>query len=305
MVPGYQFMPAYKSKIWDGKIRLFNKYSEQLYAGLVEHTIRFANDRSYSVDAPTIDKNITNDIAVRKFIDDHLSPHSHGKRIYAHDHQVDAVRHAINRERTLLLSPTASGKSLIIYSLVRYYLEHSNLPKDKKILIIVPTTSLVSQLCSDFFEYSEKDQSFDSTKMCHEVFAGKDKTSKTARVIVSTWQSIYKMNEQYFSQFGAVIGDECLHPDSMISLPGGKERKISDLKVGDVVNTYNEKTGVVEEKPILKIHENISITEDMYELHLENGRSVKITGNHKVLLSNGCWKRVDELKEGDIINSIE
>ena len=209
MVPGYQFMPTYRSKMWDGKIRLFNKYTEQMYAGLLDHTIKFANDRSYSITAPNLNKKITDIDKVRKFIDEHLSPHSHGKRIHAHDHQVDAVCHAINHERSLLLSPTASGKSLIIYSLVRYYLDHSEMPKDKKVLIIVPTTSLVSQMSSDFYEYSEQDASFDSNVECHEVFHGKDKSSKTARVIVSTWQSIYKMNEQYFSQFGAVIGDEC------------------------------------------------------------------------------------------------
>ena len=208
MVPGYQFMPAYRSKMWDGKIRLFNKYTESLYAGLQDHVVRFAKDRSYSVSIPeTNSTNITGDM-VRKFIDEYLAPHSHGKRIYAHDHQVDAVRHAINKDRCLLLSPTASGKSLIIYSLIRYYLEHSDLPKDKKILVIVPTTSLVSQMSSDFAEYSQADKRFESSHMCHEVFQGRDKTSKTARVIISTWQSIYKMNEKFFSQFGAVFGDE-------------------------------------------------------------------------------------------------
>ena len=33
-VPGYKFMPAYKNKMWDGRIRLYNSQTKELYAGL-------------------------------------------------------------------------------------------------------------------------------------------------------------------------------------------------------------------------------------------------------------------------------
>ena len=33
-VPGYKFMPAYKNKIWDGKIRLYDVRKKELPAGL-------------------------------------------------------------------------------------------------------------------------------------------------------------------------------------------------------------------------------------------------------------------------------
>jgi len=94
----------------------------------------------------------------------------------------------------------------MIYSLVRHYLEV--LPRDKKVLIIVPTTSLVSQMYSDFAEYSTHDPNFTADKDCHVVFAGQDKIAD-ARVIISTWQSIHKMPEKYFDNYGAVFGDEC------------------------------------------------------------------------------------------------
>ncbi len=74
--------------------------------------------------------------------------------------------------------------------------------KKKKILIIVPKTSLVEQLYSDF-----KDYGFDSKTNCHRVYYGYEKTSDKP-VIISTWQSIYKMPKKYFEQFGCVIGDE-------------------------------------------------------------------------------------------------
>jgi len=123
-----------------------------------------------------------------------------------HEHQLDAIRHALYANRTLLVSPTGSGKSLMIYTMVRYHLD--KLPKDKKILIIVPTTSLVSQLYSDFKDYAKNDKWCVETN-CHRVMSGIEKDDLKKRVIISTWQSIYKQPKEYFSKFGAVFGDEC------------------------------------------------------------------------------------------------
>ena len=207
-VPGYQFMPAYKNKMWDGTIKLYNMFSESLYAGLVPYVKAFADERSYTIEIdPKLD--VKDDMSVeqvRKFIDDHLQPIAGGQKINAHDHQVEGVHHAMQNKRCLLLSPTASGKSLMIYALVRHCLEI--LPKDKKVLIVVPTTSLVTQMYSDFAEYSTHDPNFSAETDCHVVFAGQDKIAD-ARVIISTWQSIHKMPEKYFDNFGGVFGDEC------------------------------------------------------------------------------------------------
>ena len=101
--------------------------------------------------------------------------------------------------RGLILSPTGSGKSFIIYSLVRYYIQKFT---EKKILIVVPTTSLVEQMYSDFADYG-----WFPDEHCHRLYAGKDKNTNK-EVIISTWQSIYKLDKRYFSQFGAVFVDE-------------------------------------------------------------------------------------------------
>ena len=206
-VPGHQYMPAYRNKIWDGQIKLYNIYSQLIYKGLYDYIVKFANDRNYSIEE--IDK-IKNSGSVKrehikKFTNEYLCPFAAGESIQAHEHQINAITYAINNDRCLLLSPTGSGKSLIIYALIRYYLD--KIPKDKKILIIVPTTSLVQQMFSDFKEYSTKNK-WNVEGNCHCVFAGKDKISKE-RVIISTWQSIYKMKKEYFDNFGAVFGDEC------------------------------------------------------------------------------------------------
>ena len=206
-VPGHQYMPAFKNKVWNGEIKLYNMFTYEIYKGLYRYILKFAEDRNYTVEDNIKEKRrIVPEDKVDIFVNSYLKPHISGEKIEAYPHQMDAITHGINTDRCLLLCPTGSGKSLIIYSLVRYYLDR--LPEDKKVLIVVPTTSLVSQMYSDFADYSEKDPEWRVEDECHVVFAGQEKISKS-RVVISTWQSIYKQKEDYFNNFGAVFGDEC------------------------------------------------------------------------------------------------
>ena len=188
VVPGHTFMPAYRMKIWDGKIRLFNIHNRLLYSGLLEYVFIFAEKRNYEVKPDgdwwkprKIEKN-------EKFFEDLKLPFE------PRDYQIEGFHHALSYKKSLLVSPTASGKSLIIYLIVRAL--------NTKTLIIVPTTSLVSQLYADFQEYG-----WDSAKYCHQVYAGQDKVSDK-QVVISTWQSIYKLNKKIFEPYKLVIGDE-------------------------------------------------------------------------------------------------
>jgi superfamily II DNA or RNA helicase len=202
-VPGHKYMPAFRNKYWDGKIKLYNVYTQEIYAGLIDYVIQFAKDRSY-----TYENNVKDTIDVpvdlNKFIE-HLNITISGKTIEPYDYQKDAILHALKEKRALLLSPTGSGKSLIIYVLCRYIL--NLIPKDKKILIIVPTISLVSQMYSDFADYSGKTE-WKPRNFVHKIFGGEDKNSNK-RIVVSTWQSIYKLPNSYFEEFECVFGDEC------------------------------------------------------------------------------------------------
>jgi superfamily II DNA or RNA helicase len=192
-VPGYKFMPAYKNRVWDGKIRLFNAMTGLVYAGLLPYVIKFCKDRDYPIEVEdsllpetAYHENAGYDLA--KEFDSAFEPR---------DYQNDAVAHALFNNRTLFLSPTASGKSFIIYLLSRYHVEQG-----RKVLIVVPTTSLVSQMASDFTEYN-KNRKLD----IHKIMAGADKTVQ-ADYTVTTWQSIYKLPKQWYQQFDVVIGDE-------------------------------------------------------------------------------------------------
>ena len=196
-VPGAKFMPHYRKKLWDGKIRLFSPHNGRIYVGLLPYIKEFCSRNSveYIIEEGVEDERNIDRESVRKFAES-LRPKARGKSIEFRGYQIDAIFHAIRTNRCLLLSPTASGKSLIIYTLVRYY-HLMNL----KTLILVPTTSLVEQMYSDFIDYGWKDEHI------HRVYAGHDKGSKKP-VVISTWQSLYKLHRPYFAQYGCIIGDE-------------------------------------------------------------------------------------------------
>ena len=188
-VPGAKFMPAYKNKFWDGKVRLYNVMTGLLYGGLNKYVEEFANSRNYSLIYKSDFSADEFSVKEAKDFIAEIKP-----TFEPRDYQLEAFVHAIRNRRSLLLSPTASGKSFIIYLIVRYYAQRT--------LIIVPTTSLVSQLATDFADYG-----FVSDRFVHRIFAGQDKQTDKP-ITISTWQSIYKLPKKYFEQFDVVIGDE-------------------------------------------------------------------------------------------------
>jgi len=201
-VPGHQFTPAFRNKIWDGKIRLLDLRTNQIYLGLINYIKDFAESREYEIEFDGV--GIEDEFSMyhaKKFMSS-LKLQSNGKSIEARDYQLDALCHAMQARRSLLLSPTASGKSLIIYMLFRQLLDYQKL----KGLIIVPTTSLVEQLYSDFADYSSEN-GFKVDANVHRIYQGKDKNSNKS-LTISTWQSLYNLPKEYFEQFDYVIGDE-------------------------------------------------------------------------------------------------
>ena len=198
-VPGHKFMPAYRNNMWDGKIRLVSDKTGKIYVGLLDYIKEFCdrNEIGYDIDDDVDDTKNVDKNNVEDFIKS-LKPKSKGKDLTLRDYQSEAIWYGISKNRGMLISPTASGKSLIIYALIRYY---NLLLKDKKILILVPTTSLVEQMYSDFIDYGWDD------KYLHRIYQGHEKDTDKP-VIISTWQSLYKLDKKYFENFGCVVGDE-------------------------------------------------------------------------------------------------
>ena len=198
-VPGAKYMPAVKRRYWDGKIRLYSPGTGEIYCGLYDYLTDYLEKKGYDYEVLE-DKYFGRPNEVEEYV----TPEGTAAFIRAlrlpfkaRDYQLKGIYSAIKFRRKLLLSPTGSGKSLIIYALVRWHLL-----KERKILIIVPTVSLVEQLYKDFIEYG-----WYVEDIVHKIKGGTEKYVSNP-VIISTWQSIYKEPSKFFERFDVIIGDE-------------------------------------------------------------------------------------------------
>ena len=197
-VPNAKFMPQRRNKHWDGTIRLLSVHTGEIYVGLLDkviekiklhnYTYEFVNNKYYGLPFE-----INEHISLEGVKDYMNSICSFAPRSY----QIECVYDALRYNRKLLISPTASGKSLMIYSIVRYFEA-----KGLRTLIVVPTTSLVEQMVNDFNDYG-----WDADKYCYKIYAGREKENNHP-VTVTTWQSIYKLDRSFFENYDVVIGDE-------------------------------------------------------------------------------------------------
>jgi len=184
---------------WDGKIRLFSPSTGELYCGLVDYLTDWAKKNKYEYEieenefygSPDDINDLITPEGVAGFVKSLHLP------VKVRDYQYQAIYECLRYNRRLLLSPTASGKSLMIYALVRY---HTNIKRN--VLLVVPTTSLVEQMYKDFESYGWKASSY-----CHRIYAGQEKYTNH-EVVITTWQSIYKEPKKWFDRFDCVIGDE-------------------------------------------------------------------------------------------------
>ena len=184
-VPNAKFMPSVKHRYWDGKVRLFSIKTNKIYIGLLPYVDEFCRERGYDI------KGINDIIGNKERQPNEEFIGELGLPFEPRDYQLEAFRSAVQYGRQLLLSPTASGKSLIIYLLARYY--------NKKTVIIVPTTSLVEQMAKDFEDYG-----YDK-KIC-KIYSGQPVFDSD--ITITTWQSFSKAPKNVLESFDVVFGDE-------------------------------------------------------------------------------------------------
>src|ERR1017187_9463315 len=201
---GFQYSPLYKIKKWDGRIHLYKK-DKLLYSGLLKHLVEFAQKYNYKI---SIDKEciLMNSFSLEeaKCYINTLNICSNNAPIVPRDYQIIGIAKAIRYKKMLLVSPTASGKSYIMYCITRYLLDNGLCQQG---VIIVPTVNLVEQLYKDFEDYSTQNN-WCVYKYTQKIYEGQSKIISKP-IVISTWQSLHNIKKiGFFEQFDFVIGDE-------------------------------------------------------------------------------------------------
>lgn len=310
---GYLYDPRFKLGIWNGDISLFKEGNKGNFNyGLWREVSDLCKENSWQFIVDNKEEIPTNkDVSLedlKLFCKDFFEYHrtKKGDIFFPYDHQIESVYKILKYRYCICEIATGGGKSLV-FSLILFYLL-SRKDNNFKFLLIVPSISLVTQFYNEIIEYNNSSNNENPNpldiRMC-EIMSDKPRVDgldeSTCNVFIGTYQSLEKRPPEFFKQFDVITTDECLHPESMITMADNSLKAIKDIKIGEYVKTVNEETNQIESKPVEYIYKDLSKSEQMYELELENGEYLKITGNHKVRLVSNIWKRIDELTISDEI----
>jgi hypothetical protein len=337
-VKNWKFLPAVKMGVWDGNQSYFDNGKVNLglwkecYNGCKEIGVTFNIENR---DEFPLNREVTLDKVkdfCKEFFKNHQVRDKEGNwhPFTPYDYQIETAYKILRNRYCLASVATSGGKSFIISIVYFYTLKHIN--PDAKLLIIVPSISLVSQFYDNILEYNygfnnltkygdkvdfrnhmidtilNDDPTYNPCAIrMEEVMSERPRKfvgPQQPNVYIGTYQSLDKWPKEFFHQFHSVVVDECLHPDTKILMSDGSYRKISEIKIGESVKTINEHSKQIEDKRVEYVYENLSKNEDMYEIELENGNLIKITGNHKVYCSDFKWKMVKDLTVDDEIIDI-
>lgn len=290
-VQGAEFTPKYKIGLWDGMKRFYrlNGTDFMFPKGLVEYVIKKLkteniqysyNPIQYSMTIPSFEE-------FCEFVDTLNLPFK------PYDYQLTSAYEGIRDKRRTSVISTGGGKSLVIYMVIRWMMQN-----EYKSVLIVPTIMLTTQMYEDFKSYGMED-----IESVH-LIGGDNKVKHFDKpVTISTWQSLIRSSE-LFEGVHCMMIDECLSENTTISIKGGT-KKIKDIIKGELVLTKNETTHDFEYKPVIKVHKNLMISnsEKMYRVTTKSGKTIEMTGNHKVLTEHG-WKETKLLSTGDKIANI-
>lgn len=293
---------------WDGKIGFFgiggNGYLNHLDVIIEELEKNNAliteiedNRKKVNLDFSTVSENYWSDQGV-------CWPEGHpaeGEPIKLRDYQVSAINNFINNPQSLQEIATGAGKTITTATLSHLC------ERFGRTLVIVPNKSLVEQTEEDYINCGLDVGVY---------FGDRKDVGKTHTIC--TWQSLNSLKkksenisepssmrllkdptnvtiDELLTDVNCVIIDECFHKDTLITTPSGKI-PIKDLKTGDKVINFCEKTKQYKEDTVVKVHKNLihSKSEKMLELEFDNGIKTQVTANHKFLTNKG-WVRADEL----------
>lgn len=218
-VKGYRFMPRFKLTNWNGKFDYFN--NGIIDFGLWQECYKCCQEYGYPFNVinkenfPRDNKITLEDVTtfVKDFFKDHKLK---GQPFVPYEHQIEAVFKMLKHRYGTIEVATSGGKSLIFSIMVFYLLRKK---PNTKVLLIVPSISLVTQFYDDMIDYNlgfEKENKNPVELNIQEIMSDKPRKvrdGKEPNVYIGTYQSLINWGTQelepnFFKQFNVVMVDE-------------------------------------------------------------------------------------------------
>lgn len=201
-------------------------------------------------------------------------------KLRVRDYQKEIIRQLWsnfnNYKVQIIQAPTGAGKSVIMTTGLKLLLRR--IEKNANILIVSPRLEINSQL---------------------EDYLIKLNIIQHCSIITNLNRKILKNIEKY----DYMVVDECFSPHTLIRTETGY-RKIRDIKINDLVYSYNKSKKEFELKKVVRLF-NKNYADNFIKLNLNNSLKYGIDGtkNHKFYTLEG-QKRADELQLNDYIISM-
>lgn len=290
-VKGYKYKMKYRPG-WNGEYEFFDK-KMRIPFGLWDKLQNVAERYKIPLEIIGLDKVIDFDFNQDNYTEweNNFFVNSDKK---PREHQTDTAMEVLKWRRCIVELATSAGKTLLMFQIFAFLKQHHDI---KRMLVVVPTNDLIVQGVNDFEEYSAEKTLLKYKMQC--IGDGRPKYKEDVDIVLGNYNTLRNLDESFFEGVDCVCIDECLHPSTLIIMSDNSKKEIKDVLVGELVKTINEDTGLVEDKEVEYVYKNLSQHEKMFEVEIEDGSLLKITGNHKVMLLDGSWKRADELSTSD------
>lgn len=296
--PTARYRPAYKLGRWDGTVSFFG-LGGTTYLSMLPQVLEYLEDQNYYIELEDFRDPIALDFPEisEDFWGDSTWPEGHrfaGQPIRLREDQVEVINKFLENPQCIQEIATGFGKTITTATLAKITEKYG------RTVTIVPNKSLVEQTEEDFINCG----------LDVGVYYG-DRKDLDKTHTICTWQSLNILDKnsknigenelltlaELLEGVQTVMVDECFDGNTLITTPSGK-KFIKDLKKGDTVINFCEKTKKYKEDTIVKVHKNLthSKSEKMLELEFDNGAKIQVTANHKFLTDKG-WVRADELTE--------
>jgi superfamily II DNA or RNA helicase len=202
------FHPLVKKKLWDGAICFVDKKGPQwrVPIGLWREILQIAEDYSLTIEVEGKSRIFHNELTLEHFTN-WVNKFFEDSTYKPRDYQIDSAWRILKYRYSVSEIATSSGKTLISF-LVLAYLKSNNLIR--KFLMIVPNTNLVIQGTEDFVDFG-----LHKLGCKIQQIGGGAKQRGDCDIIIGTYQSLVKFDEEFFTEIDAVFVDEAHGTSSM------------------------------------------------------------------------------------------